>query len=79
VQLTREAMSQGEQSSTCRASFFGFASGLDSIAGLYSGPGGESNAVALQRDPARAHATPLSRRRLAVVSAMARSVCAASR
>ena len=26
---TREAMSQGEQSSTCRASFFGFASGLE--------------------------------------------------
>jgi hypothetical protein len=41
------------------------------------GPGGEPNAVALQRDPAHAQATPLSRR-LVALSAMARSVCAAS-
>jgi hypothetical protein len=37
----------------------------------------QANAVALQRDPARAHATPRSRRRLVPLSATARSVRAA--
>jgi hypothetical protein len=41
--------------------------------------GGEPNAVALQRNPARAQATPRSRRRLVAVSAIALSVCTASR
>ena len=40
--------------------------------------GWRSERRALQRNPARAHATPRSRRRLVAVSAMAPSACTAS-
>jgi hypothetical protein len=45
---------------------------LGSVCGATErGPGGEPNAVALQRDPAGAQATPRSRRRLVALSATA--------